>query len=239
MRSRPVGRRAPPRAAAGFSPADRWQRSRCPGSPPRCSSAGTSVHRSKANRQRGRKWQPCGGEISEGGWPSICASRSTRGPVDPRDRAEQSPRVGVLGLVEDLLEGADLDHPPAVHDEHPVGDLGDDAEVVGDQDRRDVLLAVELLDQPQDLRLDRHVERGRRLVGDQDLAARARAPSRSSPAGASRRRTRAGSWTPAPRPRGSRPTSSARSPARRPRACRRRGARGSSRRSGRRPGRPG
>ena len=49
---------------------------------------------------------------------------------------EQAPGVGVLGVVEDLVEGPGLDHPPGVHDQHPVGDLGDDAEVVGDQDHR-------------------------------------------------------------------------------------------------------
>ena len=45
----------------------------------------------------------------------------------------------------------------------------------------------------QDLRLDRHVQRGGRLVGDQQLAACRPAPWRSSRAGASRRRTGADS----------------------------------------------
>ena len=48
------------------------------------------------------------------------------------------------------------------------------------------------LDQLEDLRLDGHVERRRRLVGDQQLRDRWRAPWRSSRAGACRRRTRAG-----------------------------------------------
>ena len=47
--------------------------------------------------------------------------------------------------------------------------LGDDAEVVGDQDHRHPALAAQVVEQLQDLRLDRHVERGRRLVGDQQL----------------------------------------------------------------------
>ena len=47
--------------------------------------------------------------------------------------------------------------------------------------------------QLEDLRLHHHVERGRRLVGEQHLAARRRAPSRSRRAGACRPRTRAGS----------------------------------------------
>ena len=47
--------------------------------------------------------------------------------------------------------------------------------------------------QVEDLRLRRHVERGRRLVGDQEVGVVDRAPSRSSRAGASRRRTGADS----------------------------------------------
>ena len=46
---------------------------------------------------------------------------------------------------------------------------GDDAEVVRDQDQRRVALGDELAQQVEDLRLDRDVERGRRLVGDQQL----------------------------------------------------------------------
>ena len=62
-----------------------------------------------------------------------------------------------------------LDDPAGVHDRDLVGDLGDDAEVVGDDHDRGVELALQALDQLEDLRLDRHVERRRRLVGDQQL----------------------------------------------------------------------
>ena len=75
----------------------------------------------------------------------------------------------MLGVIEDLVQGPGLDDPAPVHHLDAVGDLGDHAEVVGDQDDRQVALAVELLEQAQDLRLDRHVERRRRLVGDQHL----------------------------------------------------------------------
>ena len=50
-----------------------------------------------------------------------------------------------------------------------VGHLGDHAEVVGDHHDRRVELALQALDQLEDLRLDGHVERRRRLVGDQQL----------------------------------------------------------------------
>ena len=47
--------------------------------------------------------------------------------------------------------------------------LRHDAEIVRDQDQRRVALGDEAAQQVEDLRLDRHVERGRRLVGDQQL----------------------------------------------------------------------
>ena len=49
---------------------------------------------------------------------------------------------------------------------------GDDAEIVRDQDDARARLLLQLLDQFENLRLNRHVERGRRLVGDQQLRAR-------------------------------------------------------------------
>ena len=58
---------------------------------------------------------------------------------------------------------------PGVHHDDVVGELGDDAEVVGDEDDRGAGLLAQRAHQLEDLRLDRHVERGRRLVGDQQL----------------------------------------------------------------------
>ena len=48
-------------------------------------------------------------------------------------------------------------------------DLGDHPEVVGDQEDRHPEPLAQLEQQLEDLRLDRHVERGRRLVGDEQL----------------------------------------------------------------------
>ena len=70
---------------------------------------------------------------------------------------------------EDLGGRARLDDPPGVHHEHPVGDVGHDAEVVGDQDQRHAAALALALEQVEDLRLDRDVQRRRRLVGDQHV----------------------------------------------------------------------
>ena len=72
-----------------------------------------------------------------------------------------------------------------------VGHLGDDAHVVGDEENGGAELRCKFAHQLEDLRLDGDVEGGRRLVGDQHLRAAARARSRSSRAGACRRKVRA------------------------------------------------
>ena len=120
--------------------------------------------------------------------------------VEPGDRPQQAPGVRVLRAHAKIVVGRRLlDDLAGIHHGDLVGVLGDDAEIVRDQDDRHVELALKPRDQVEDLRLHRHVERGRGLVGDQHLGLVRQAPSRSSRAGASRRRTRAGSCPRGPR----------------------------------------
>ena len=128
-------RRRRPRAARACRSASASSGRGGPGSSgTRASSGGTSVHCSNACGQRGRKWQPCGGVSSDGGEPGDRRQPLRAVAVDARDRAEQPPRVGVLRVVEELVERALLDDAAGVHDDDAVGDVGDDAEVVGDED---------------------------------------------------------------------------------------------------------
>ena len=71
-------------------------------------------------------------------------------------------------FVEDLAAGADLHDIPGVHDRHAVRHIGDHAKIVRDIDRGQVQLVHQVINQADDLRLDGHVQRGRRLVTDQD-----------------------------------------------------------------------
>ncbi len=75
----------------------------------------------------------------------------------------------MLRVVEDLALRPHLDDAARVHDHDHVRDLGHDAQVVGDQDHGRVELVLQAVDQLDDLGLDRHVERGRWLVGDEDV----------------------------------------------------------------------
>ena len=58
-----------------------------------------------------------------------------------------------------------------VHDRDAIGGLGDDAEIVRDEQQRQIELLLHLAQQVEDLRLHRDVERGRRLVGDDERRA--------------------------------------------------------------------
>jgi hypothetical protein len=62
-----------------------------------------------------------------------------------------------------------LDLAAGVHDDHALRGLGNDAQVVRDQDQRRAGLSLQLDDQLEDLRLDRDIQRGGRLIGNQHL----------------------------------------------------------------------
>ena len=87
--------------------------------------------------------------------------------VEARDRAEQADGVGMLRVGEQLVDRRALDDLAGIHHGDFVADLGDDAEIVGDQDDRGIAGGLQLAHEVEDLRLQRHVERGGRLVGDQ------------------------------------------------------------------------
>ena len=86
-----------------------------------------------------------------------------------RDRAHQTLRVGMQRRADHGAHRADLGDATGIHHRDAVGRLGDHAHVVGDQHHGRAVLAAEPLEQRDDLRLHRDVERGRRLVGDDQL----------------------------------------------------------------------
>ncbi len=72
-------------------------------------------------------------------------------------------------IVIERSGGAAFDDAAGIHHIDPGGVAGDHPEIVRDDDQRDAEPAGQLLHQLEDLRLDRHVERRRRLVGDDQL----------------------------------------------------------------------
>ena len=97
----------------------------------------------RACGQRGWNAQPGGGRehrrrLRPGSGVSSARRRRRRGGAARR----AGPRCRGARVVEDVVDGARLDQAPGVHHQHPVGDAGHDAEVVGDQhDRRVEALA--------------------------------------------------------------------------------------------------
>ena len=89
--------------------------------------------------------------------------------IGNRHRREQRLRVGHDRPRVELLGRRQLDELPEVHHRDPVAHVADDAEIVGDEEIRQLELVLELLEQVDHLRLDRDVERRHRLVGDDQL----------------------------------------------------------------------
>ena len=89
--------------------------------------------------------------------------------VQIRQSGEQSPGVGVAGVVVNLVNGSLFDDFARVHNVHEVGNLCHNAEVVGDVDNGNAQLVLNLLDKLQYLRLNGNVQSGGGLVADEQV----------------------------------------------------------------------
>ena len=99
---------------------------------------------------------------------SVVSARGARGTR--LGTAESRLRVySMVGVRRMAVERAGLDQPAVAHDSDAVGDLGDHAHVVGDEQHRGAVIALQVADQGQDLLLRGDVERGGRLVRDQQF----------------------------------------------------------------------
>ena len=141
-----------------------------PWSAPWLSSIGsTSAQIGCAIGQRVRKRQPEGGSIGLGTSPVRTMRLLFRPGTGSGFAESRATRVRMERPREELVRRSDLDDPPEVHDRDAVGDVADDREVVRDEDVGEVELLLQLDEQVEDLGLDRDVERGDGLVGDDEL----------------------------------------------------------------------
>ena len=88
---------------------------------------------------------------------------------DHRDRRQQSLGVGMDRTRVEVVDGGDLDDDAEVHHGDAVGDVADDPEVVRDEDIGEVEVLLQVVEQVDDLCLDRDVKRRDGLVGDDQL----------------------------------------------------------------------
>ena len=84
------------------------------------------------------------------------------------NRRQQRLGVGVDRHAEQLLGGAGLHQLAQVHDTDVSGDVPHDGQVVGDEHVGQALLLLQVLHEVEDLGLDGHVQRGDRLVADDE-----------------------------------------------------------------------
>ena len=101
-------------------------------------------------------------------------ARSTRGDLRhgrasdaPRDGGDERPGVGMLRSLEDLERVARFHELAVAQDVHSLGEVPDHGEIVGDEDDREPA-AAEAVEEVEKLRLRALVDRGGRLVGDED-----------------------------------------------------------------------
>jgi hypothetical protein len=88
-----------------------------------------------------------------------------------RHAVEQGACVGMTRASKDVFGGADFDQTAQIHDRDAVGDVPHKPQIVADEQHRKAKLALQFQKQIDDLRLDRHVERGDGLVADQNVGA--------------------------------------------------------------------
>ena len=81
------------------------------------------------------------------------------------NRGDQRLRVGMRGRGEDLRGGACFDDAAALHDGDARGELRDHGQAVRNQQVGEREIALQILQQLQNLRADGNIERGNRLVG--------------------------------------------------------------------------
>ena len=96
---------------------------------------------------------------------------SSRGAArhQARHRREQVTGIFHRRGAQDGVQRTGFDQPAVAHDGDAIGNLGDHAHVMGDEQHRGAVIALQVADQRQDLLLRGDVERGGRLVRDQEL----------------------------------------------------------------------
>ena len=94
--------------------------------------------------------------------------RAARG-VQPGNRSQKPRGVGHPAVGIELLDGGGLHRAAGVHHQGPIGELGHHAQIVGDDQHGGVGDVARGLENVEDLRLHGDIERGRRLVADDQV----------------------------------------------------------------------
>src|SRR5438132_5871233 len=85
------------------------------------------------------------------------------------------------GGAHDFPGRSHFDDPAQIHHRHPMADMLDDGEVVGDKEIRKAMALLEVLKQIDNLRLHRNVEGANRLVANNELWANTKGAGDADP----------------------------------------------------------
>ena len=85
------------------------------------------------------------------------------------NRLEQSPRIGVQGLLKNIHGGTDFHDAPGIHHRHAVTDLGGYPKVMGDKKNGGALFLRHLLQKFEDVGLHGYIQSRCGFVGNQDF----------------------------------------------------------------------
>jgi hypothetical protein len=89
--------------------------------------------------------------------------------IGHRDRRKQRLGVGMRRPRKQVLRLGQLHDLPEIHHGDAVADVSHDREIVGDEQIAEPELLLQVHQQIEDLRLNRHVERRDRFVADDEL----------------------------------------------------------------------
>ena len=80
-----------------------------------------------------------------------------------------------------LFGPALLDDAAQIHHQHTVAETAHDQQVMADEQHRQAKLGPQIREEPDDLRLDRDVQRGDRFIGDQEVGRGRQGPGNANP----------------------------------------------------------
>src|SRR3569623_2083888 len=97
--------------------------------------------------------------------------------IDARNGSQQALRVGMQRFFEQRIDRRLFDDLARIHHDHALRRPGHDAEIVCDEQLGHAETILELAQEIEVFRLDRDIERGCRLVGNQELGVAGERPS--------------------------------------------------------------
>ena len=97
------------------------------------------------------------------------------------DRRQQRLRIGMCRRCEQTIRSCDLDNAAEIHDRNAIGDVAHDREIVRNEQIGELQLPLEILQQVDDLRLNRDVERRHRFVAHHEAGPQGKGPRDTDP----------------------------------------------------------